>query len=111
MRHDPNRPKVNEVLEDFYRYYQKNPAWGVLHVILDDGNYGPVRGAIQYAEGIGDEEGKRLAEILDQMSPTQQGKIARLCSQRDARERWEKQQACRTHSRPPSTFTVTPPSW
>ena len=71
---------VPEVLADFSAYYAKHPAWGVLHVVLDDGNWtdGFVDGCISYAVERGDAEGERLARLLRQLTVSQRMKIARL---------------------------------
>jgi RNase P subunit RPR2 len=34
----PRRLTIPQVVEQFATYYEKNPAWGDLHVVLDDGN-------------------------------------------------------------------------
>lgn len=79
------KPTIPGVFERFYAYYLRNPEWGVMHVVLSDGNYGDdhVRGAISYAEFEGDHEGAALARILLAMSGTQSGRIAKLCVARE----------------------------
>lgn len=75
---DTKKLTVPEVLPRFSAYYAKNPAWGALHVVLDDGNIGDdsVRGCVEYARQIGDAEGEALARILMTMSKTQRNKIS-----------------------------------
>jgi hypothetical protein len=75
-----NKPTVPEVIERFTAYHVEHPAWGTLHCVLDDGNYGDgsVQYAIRWALEEGDVEGEALARILLRMSKTQRSKIARL---------------------------------
>lgn len=69
---------IPEVLDDFAAYVLKNPAWGSLHIVLDDGNIHDdhVRWCIGHAEETGDAEGARLGRILLQMSKSQRMRIA-----------------------------------
>lgn len=75
---DSVRLTVPDVLARFSAYYAKNPAWGSLHVVLDDGNVGDdsVRYCIEGAIASGDTEGEALARILLTMSKTQRNKIS-----------------------------------
>ena len=80
MDNDTNRkPTIPEVAELFARYYEQpgNAVWGSLHIVLDDGNVDDsnVVFCIGEAEQRGDDEGKRLAEILLRMSKTQRRKL------------------------------------
>lgn len=74
------KPNINEFLERFKAYHRKNPSWGSLHVVLDDGNVKDVfvRGCIEYAIQTGDAEGEFLGRVLLQMSKTQRSKLARI---------------------------------
>lgn len=76
MRAD--RPSIPEVLDRFRAYHAKHPTWGALHVILEDGNTSDaiVRDCAEHTKG--DWEGKQLAAILLQMSPTQRGRLAKI---------------------------------
>lgn len=72
-----NKPTIPEVLLRFRSYYERNRAWGSLHVVLDDGNVADdhVRSCEQYAKENGDTEGATLAAILLTMSKTQRLKL------------------------------------
>ncbi len=68
-----------QLVELFARYYEQNRAWGVLHVVLDDGNYedGSVEHCIQWAWDGGDAMGYVLAVILRQMTRSQRCRLGR----------------------------------
>ncbi|MDX1559060.1 MAG: hypothetical protein R3193_09155 [Marinobacter sp.] len=68
---------IPEVVERFAAYQRKHPAWGCLHIVLDDGNIGndSVEFCIGYAEGKGDTEAVELGQILLRMSKTQRLKL------------------------------------
>jgi hypothetical protein len=72
-----SKPTIPEVLPRFLAYYIDHPAWGSLHVVLDDGNVEDdcVRFCIEFAEQEGDEEGAELGRILMRMSKTQRNKL------------------------------------
>lgn len=74
------KPTVPEVIDRFRAYHRLNPAWGSLHVVLDDGNTRDtfLEGGPAYAESVNDHEGAELYHILQRMSRTQRDKIARL---------------------------------
>lgn len=61
----------------FAEYLAANPAWGSLHVVLDDHNLSDtdVSAAIRTAREQGDKEGEALAQLLILMSRTQRGTI------------------------------------
>ena len=69
------KPKLTipEVITRFQAYYAKHPAWGSLHIVLDDGNVrdDSVYFCIKWAIDHEDPEGEALARILLQMSKTQ----------------------------------------
>lgn len=71
---------VPEVVDRFREYYLSNPAWGSLHIVLEDDNVldHHVEWCIEYAEKEGDVEGMELAKILLTMSKSQRLKISRL---------------------------------
>jgi len=71
------KPTIPEVLDDFRAYYERNPAWGALHIVLDDVNVADhfVESCIEWAERDGDAEGARLGRILLRMSKTQRRKL------------------------------------
>ncbi len=71
---------MTEEKERFKAYHEKNPAWGVMHIVLDDGNYEDhcVEFCIKVAKENGDLEGLELAEILLKKSWTQRKKISKL---------------------------------
>jgi hypothetical protein len=58
----------------------KNPVWGSLHVVLDDGNLGDssIRACIECATERNDPVAIELGEILLRMSKTQRGKLDRM---------------------------------
>lgn len=66
-----------EVVDQFAAYHDRNPAWGNLHIVLDDGNVDDqsVKYCLESARGCGDAEGVRLAEVLLKMSKTQRLKL------------------------------------
>lgn len=70
-----DRPTIPEVVARFAAYYRQNPAWGSLHVVMDDGNWNSVEWCRDYAQREGDAEGAALAEILLQMTKTQMRKL------------------------------------
>lgn len=76
----PDRITIPAVIERFKEYHRRNGAWGILHIVLDDGNVRDdfVRFCIAEAESAGDAEGKELGEILMGMSKTQRSKIGRM---------------------------------
>lgn len=71
---------VPDVLDRFRAYHAREPLWGSLHIVLDDGNIdnASVRFCAKYAAEELDYEGLELAELLLQMSGTQRRKIARM---------------------------------
>ncbi len=84
------RPTLGDVglVTRFADYYEDNPAWGVLHTVLDDGNVDDesVRFCIDYAPPIHQtmieselERGRELARLLLRMTKTQRGRLPELC--------------------------------
>jgi hypothetical protein len=71
------KPTIPEVFDRFAAYYRKNPVWGSLHIVLDDGNVRDedVQFCIDRAESNGDSEGAELGRILLRMSKTQRKKL------------------------------------
>lgn len=74
-----NRPSIPDVRARFAAYLQTHPAWGSLHVVLDDGNIEDcfVRYCLDRAVEMNDAEGIELAIILLTMSKTQRLKLGR----------------------------------
>lgn len=74
------KPTIPEVLPRFQAYLEKNPVWGSLHIVLEDGNLADhnVQWCINHAREIGDTEGEALAEILLRMGYTQRRKLPHL---------------------------------
>jgi len=70
-------PPTPELLKRFADYYALHPAWGALHIVLEDGNvkYCHVEYCYQQALNSGDYEGTVLASALAGMSQTQRRKI------------------------------------
>ena len=77
---DVSKPTIPDVLHRFVEYLRKHPAWGSLHIVLDDGNVADqhVQYCIEYAEHAGDSDGAELGRVLLAMSKTQRGKIDRV---------------------------------
>lgn len=71
------RLTVPDVIDRFRAYHQANPAWGALHIVLDDGNVRnkDVQFCIDSALEQGDVEGHELARLLLEMSVTQRRKL------------------------------------
>lgn len=75
------KPVVDAALRSLFRaYLRRYPAWGSLHVVLEDGNVkdSHVEFCLQQALEKGDEEGAALARILLECSQTQRRKIASI---------------------------------
>jgi hypothetical protein len=74
------KPTIPEVKDRFRAYYERNPTWGSLHIVLDDGNVETehVEFCRDWAKREGDAEGEALAEILLRMSQTQRLKLGRV---------------------------------
>jgi hypothetical protein len=66
-----------ELLQKFFDYYEENPAWGSLHIVLADGNVSnvDVEFCIDYAKKNNDPEGEELGKLLLNMSKTQRLKL------------------------------------
>ncbi len=67
-------PDVTRYVPDFAAYLALEPAWGIFHVALEDGNYD--FGATD-AEDYSELE-DHLAHIFSLLSPTQRSKLGRL---------------------------------
>lgn len=80
MTTGPKRITIPEVLPRFAAYYRENPAWGSLHVVLDDGNIGDdtVRYVVERAAESGDVEGEALGRLLLDMTKSQRGRMDRV---------------------------------
>lgn len=76
---------VPMVLNDFLAYQARpeNGAWGSLHIVMEDENVrdGNVRFCEQWARDRDDDEGVRLARILQSMSRTQRLRLSRTCAE------------------------------
>lgn len=70
---------VPEVVDRFRAYHLDNPAWGALHIVLEDHNLedSSVQFCINCAIKEDDVEGEALARILLQLSQSQRMKIAK----------------------------------
>lgn len=69
-----------ELVDRFRRYHAEHPAWGALHVVLDDGNFKlPPIAVVGLArrDARGDAEGAELGVILAELTPSQRAKIAK----------------------------------
>lgn len=71
------KPSIPEVVARFAAYLEKNPEWGSLHIVLDEGNVHDdnVRFCLEWSRKNGDMEGLALAEALLSMSKTQRLKL------------------------------------
>lgn len=78
------KPTLPQVIDEFLAYHAEYPAWGVLHLVLDDGNVSDanVRFCHTYAKITGDEAGMALAAILLTLSKTQRKKLSYLVGAR-----------------------------
>jgi hypothetical protein len=79
---NPNLDRIQitpELVDRFAAYYELNPTWGSLHIVLDDGNIenGHVEFCAQYAIENGDIEGALLATILSAMTKSQRSRIGK----------------------------------
>lgn len=74
-----NKPVSPENLVRFEAYREKNPAWGCLHIVLEDGNIKDkdVQHCIDSARRQGDEEGVYLGEVLLTLSKSQRWNLPR----------------------------------
>lgn len=74
-----NAPVSQADLERFQAYYDVNPAWGNLHIVLDDENIKDdhIEYCIKRCVDHGDEAGYYLGNLLLKMSKSQRLKISR----------------------------------
>jgi hypothetical protein len=75
-----NTLTVPDVIDRFRAYKEKEPCWGSIHIVLDDGNVRDkdVKFCIEFALERGDTEGHELACMLLGMSITQRNKLRRI---------------------------------
>ena len=78
--HAPKPTITPERIRWFCDYYRQNPAWGVFHVCLDDGNWS-CRAAI-WDPGHGDRHRwpsdlREAAEWFDALTPSQRRRLER----------------------------------
>lgn len=68
-----HRITIPTVLAQFVSYYKSHPAWGVLHIVLDESNVedATIRWVVSQSLVERDAEGRKLALYLLQMSRTQ----------------------------------------
>lgn len=86
--HDPNRPKIPEVLPLLKEYRKKYPwCGGPLHIVLDDGNFETdhVQYCLDEAKRTEDAEGISLAEKMLLMTKTQRSKLYYLARELEAK--------------------------
>lgn len=67
-----------EILSAFRSYHKRHGAWGVFHVLLSDMNLKLVPRDPDVIAQFTDEE-KHLLDMLQRMSQTQRGRIAKEC--------------------------------
>lgn len=72
---------VRPFLEDFKIYHEREPGWGGLHIVLDDGNFEDdnVDFCLDLSIQMEEFEVYYLARLLQKMSKTQRKKIQELC--------------------------------
>lgn len=79
--HKP-KPTIPEVEPLVRSYYSKpgNSVGGTLHIVLDDCNIkdSNVRWCLEECSRIGDEDGKRISELMLRMSRRQRLRLANL---------------------------------
>lgn len=76
----PKHPPVSQEVKDrFAIYHSKNPAWGHLHIVLDDCNVRDchVADCQKQAARFGDREAFELCDELLKMSKTQRLRLAK----------------------------------
>lgn len=68
---------IPDVVDRFAAYVLRYPAWGSLHVVLDEGNVRDcdVAWVRAYAREVGDKEGEELACLLAQMTRSQRCRL------------------------------------
>ena len=68
------------IIDRFKEYHTKNPAWGSLHIVMDDYNVEDENVAFCYKQAFkeGDEEGQELALLLMQLNPFGRFLLSRL---------------------------------
>jgi hypothetical protein len=73
--------KIPDVVERFQKYFDKNPTWGKLHIVLDDNNVEDrhIQFCIDSALDSNDLEAVELGLILLNMTKTQRLKLPHLC--------------------------------
>lgn len=90
MTIDAARPTIPDVVRIFADYFEDNPTWGSLHVVLDDGNVGDdsIKHCIDVAREANDAAGLVLGRTLLTLSKTQRRALpdaaAREIAQRKA---------------------------
>jgi len=58
-------------VEQFAAYCRREPAWGIFHVVMSDGNWNT-----DFRDEPRDAEEQALAIIFDALTPSQRSKIA-----------------------------------
>lgn len=73
-------PLTDEETERFADYFDANPTWGSLHIVMEDGNVEDVHLAwsIRYAEEHGDSEGAALGRILSRLTEAERAGLSHL---------------------------------
>lgn len=72
-----NKPVSPEDFLLFVEYYEANPVWGSLHIVLDDFNYEDrhIKWCSNYAQENGDAQGQHLAQVLLGLSWSQRERL------------------------------------
>jgi hypothetical protein len=79
--------RISDVAWKFLKYFRAHPAWGSLHVVMEDCNWECAGSLEEWAIKRGDKPGARLAEILASMTPKQIRILAQTVDRLDAGEK------------------------
>ncbi len=80
-----SKPTIPAVVGLFADYHAREPVWGALHIVLEDGNVreDDVRYCLDAAVKSEDDDAEILAHILLRMSPTQRRKLPGAVERRE----------------------------
>lgn len=69
-------------VERFRDYYDENPTWGSLHIVMDDYNTldSHVQWCIRWAQEHGDDEGAHLGSVLLGLTEDEREQLSRRIS-------------------------------
>ena len=81
------KTKISDVSSKFVRYHKKNPAWGSLHIVMEDSNWESTYGLDEWAKELGDKEGVLLAKILQGMDSREIQKLSAVIERLESGEK------------------------